>query len=279
MLARYSRPAMAAIWAPENRLRLWLEVELEALAAMAALGQVPKASAAAVRSAGRSPDRGDHRSRADRGDRDHHAPRRDRVLDPPRGGDRPRGALSASRHDLLGPARHRLRPPADPGGRPSARRSRSAAGRAPPPGVRAQGDALHRPLARHARRAHHLRPQARRLLRRVRAQPAPAAGGARGSRDLRDLRRGRDLRQCRPRGRGPGRGPARPRAGADLDPGHPARPPRRVLRHARHHRERRGAPGDRDPASPAQRGRRRRPSPSAAARRAARRCPTSAIPG
>jgi adenylosuccinate lyase len=51
MLARYSRPAMAAIWAPENRLRLWLEVELEALAAMAALGQVPKASATAVRSA------------------------------------------------------------------------------------------------------------------------------------------------------------------------------------------------------------------------------------
>jgi adenylosuccinate lyase len=51
MLARYSRPAMAAIWAPENRLRLWLEVELEALAAMAALGQVPKAAAEAVRSA------------------------------------------------------------------------------------------------------------------------------------------------------------------------------------------------------------------------------------
>ena len=51
MLARYSRPAMAAIWAPENRLRLWLEVELEALAALAALGQVPKAAADAVRSA------------------------------------------------------------------------------------------------------------------------------------------------------------------------------------------------------------------------------------
>jgi adenylosuccinate lyase len=51
MLARYSRPAMAAIWAPENRLRLWLEVELEALAAMAALGRVPKAAAEAVRSA------------------------------------------------------------------------------------------------------------------------------------------------------------------------------------------------------------------------------------
>ncbi|MCE3247584.1 MAG: adenylosuccinate lyase [Geminicoccaceae bacterium] len=51
MLARYSRPAMAAIWAPENRLRLWLEVELEALAALAGLGEVPKAAADAVRSA------------------------------------------------------------------------------------------------------------------------------------------------------------------------------------------------------------------------------------
>src|SRR5918994_4944373 len=51
MLARYSRPAMAAIWAPENRLRLWLEIELEALEAMAGLGQVPQAAAAAVRGA------------------------------------------------------------------------------------------------------------------------------------------------------------------------------------------------------------------------------------
>jgi len=51
MLARYSRPEMAAIWAPENRLRLWLEIELEALEAMAGLGQVPQAAAAAVRAA------------------------------------------------------------------------------------------------------------------------------------------------------------------------------------------------------------------------------------
>jgi adenylosuccinate lyase len=42
---------MAAIWAPENRLRLWLEVELCALEAMAELGQVPQADAATVRAA------------------------------------------------------------------------------------------------------------------------------------------------------------------------------------------------------------------------------------
>ena len=64
MLARYSRPAMAAIWAPENRLRLSLEVELEALAALAALGQVPKAAVDAVCSGRRGARRGDHRSGA-----------------------------------------------------------------------------------------------------------------------------------------------------------------------------------------------------------------------
>jgi adenylosuccinate lyase len=51
MIPRYSRPQMAAIWAPENRLRLWLEVELNALEAMAGLGRVPAADAAAVRAA------------------------------------------------------------------------------------------------------------------------------------------------------------------------------------------------------------------------------------
>ena len=51
MLPRYSRPQMAAIWAPENRLRLWLEVELAALEAMAGLGRVPAAAAGAVRAA------------------------------------------------------------------------------------------------------------------------------------------------------------------------------------------------------------------------------------
>ncbi len=49
MIPRYSRPQMAAIWAPENRLRLWLEVELCALEAMARLGRVPAAAAGAVR--------------------------------------------------------------------------------------------------------------------------------------------------------------------------------------------------------------------------------------
>jgi adenylosuccinate lyase len=48
MIPRYSRPAMAAIWAPENRFRIWFEIEAHACDAQAALGIVPAAAAAAV---------------------------------------------------------------------------------------------------------------------------------------------------------------------------------------------------------------------------------------
>jgi adenylosuccinate lyase len=48
MIPRYSRPAMAAIWEPENRFRIWFEIEAHALDAMAELGVVPKEAAKAV---------------------------------------------------------------------------------------------------------------------------------------------------------------------------------------------------------------------------------------
>jgi adenylosuccinate lyase len=48
MIARYSRPRMSAIWAPETRFRIWFEIEAHALDAMAELGIVPKEAAAAV---------------------------------------------------------------------------------------------------------------------------------------------------------------------------------------------------------------------------------------
>ncbi|MCS6878875.1 MAG: adenylosuccinate lyase [Geminicoccaceae bacterium] len=41
MIPRYSRPEMAAIFAPERKFALWLEVELAAAEAMAELGLVP----------------------------------------------------------------------------------------------------------------------------------------------------------------------------------------------------------------------------------------------
>ena len=53
MIPRYSRPQMAAIWAPANRFRIWFEIEAHACDAMAAAGVIPKAAAAAIWAGGR----------------------------------------------------------------------------------------------------------------------------------------------------------------------------------------------------------------------------------
>ncbi len=52
MIPRYSRPAMAAIWSPETRFRVWFEIEAHALDAMAELGLAPKSAARTVREKG-----------------------------------------------------------------------------------------------------------------------------------------------------------------------------------------------------------------------------------
>jgi adenylosuccinate lyase len=49
VIARYSLPEMAALFTDEARLERWLEVELLAVEARAALGEIPAAAAAAVR--------------------------------------------------------------------------------------------------------------------------------------------------------------------------------------------------------------------------------------
>lgn len=49
MIERYTRPAMGRIWSEENKYRKWLDVELAATDALAAMGQVPPAAAAALR--------------------------------------------------------------------------------------------------------------------------------------------------------------------------------------------------------------------------------------
>ncbi len=41
MVPRYSRPEMTAIWAPENRYRIWFEVEALAAEGMARVGAIP----------------------------------------------------------------------------------------------------------------------------------------------------------------------------------------------------------------------------------------------
>jgi adenylosuccinate lyase len=52
MIPRYSRPAMTRIWSPENRYRIWLEIEAHACDAQAALGAIPESAARAVRERG-----------------------------------------------------------------------------------------------------------------------------------------------------------------------------------------------------------------------------------
>jgi adenylosuccinate lyase len=49
VIARYSRPAMAAVWSEEGKLARWLEVELAATEAWADLGVVPAEAARALR--------------------------------------------------------------------------------------------------------------------------------------------------------------------------------------------------------------------------------------
>ena len=52
MVPRYSRPEMDAIWAPENRYRIWFEIEALSAEAMARIGAIPETSARAIREKG-----------------------------------------------------------------------------------------------------------------------------------------------------------------------------------------------------------------------------------
>ncbi len=52
MVPRYTRPEMAAIWAPVNRYRLWFAIEAAAADGMAALGAIPAEAALAIRAKG-----------------------------------------------------------------------------------------------------------------------------------------------------------------------------------------------------------------------------------
>ena len=48
MIARYSRPEMAAVWSPETRFRIWFEIEAYACEALAEIGVIPKEAAKAI---------------------------------------------------------------------------------------------------------------------------------------------------------------------------------------------------------------------------------------
>ncbi|MFL5238973.1 MAG: adenylosuccinate lyase [Rhizomicrobium sp.] len=53
MIPRYARPDMTAIWSPEEKFRIWFEIEAHAADAMAELGIIPKDAAAKVWEKGR----------------------------------------------------------------------------------------------------------------------------------------------------------------------------------------------------------------------------------
>lgn len=48
MVPRYSRPAMTAIWAAENRFRIWWDIEVFAAEAMGEIGMIPQDDAAKI---------------------------------------------------------------------------------------------------------------------------------------------------------------------------------------------------------------------------------------
>ena len=52
MVPRYTRPVMAAIWSPENRYRIWFEIEALACEAMAEAGAIPAEAARTIRERG-----------------------------------------------------------------------------------------------------------------------------------------------------------------------------------------------------------------------------------
>jgi adenylosuccinate lyase len=55
MIERYSRPEMSAIWAPQNRFRIWFEIEAHAADALVKAGIVPERAAKAIRAKGKGP--------------------------------------------------------------------------------------------------------------------------------------------------------------------------------------------------------------------------------
>jgi len=52
MVPRYSRPEMAAIWAPKHRYRIWFEIEALAAEGMVRIGAIPESAARNIRERG-----------------------------------------------------------------------------------------------------------------------------------------------------------------------------------------------------------------------------------
>ena len=273
MIPRYSRPEMAAIWSPETRFRIWFEIEAHAADAMAELGIVPKAAAKKVWEKGRKATfdiaRIDEIEREVKHDVIAFLTHLSEIVGPE--ARFVHSGMTSSRR-----ARHLLQRATGARRRHPDRRRRSGAQGAQAPRLRVQADADGRSLPWHPRGADHVRAEARLCVRRVLARQGAAGRRAGRGRHLRDLGRGRHLRAGRPARRGACRQGDGTGGRAGVHPDHPARPSRHVFRHARRGRLLRRAAVDRDPPSAAHRGARGRGVFLARARRARRRCRTSA---
>ena len=179
MVPRYTRPEMAAIWAPENRFRIWFEIEAAAAEAMAALGTIPAEAARVIRERGAPALAAIGPADLARIDAIEQETRHDVIAFltwlaekiGPESRFVHQGMTSSDVLDTclsvqLTQAADLLLADLD-----------ARARRAEAPRPRAQGDAHHRPQPRHPCRAHHVRGQARRALCRVRPQPRPARAG------------------------------------------------------------------------------------------------------
>ena len=141
MIPRYSPADMAALFSDTARFALWLEVELLATEAQAALGVVPGGGRGDLPGQGAGGRRRLRRRRARA--REGHRPRRGRLRRRRAGPHRRAGGLvHPLRADVLGRGGHRAVRHADQGGRPAADRSRCVRGR--PEGARARAAAASR---------------------------------------------------------------------------------------------------------------------------------------
>jgi adenylosuccinate lyase len=120
MIPRYSRPEMVKIWEPENKFRIWFEIEAHACDAQAELGVIPKEAAQAVWKRGKW-----EIARIDEIERETHHDVIAFLTNL---------AEHVGDHDLVGRAGHLPLGAAHPGHRHPARRPRQSAGRAGAPG-------------------------------------------------------------------------------------------------------------------------------------------------
>ena len=172
MLPRYTRPQMAAIWAPENRFRIWFEIEAHACDAMAATRDHPQGRrqgdlGGRQESDGRAAGRSQGQRREDRRHRARDQARRHRLPDLAGRVHRPAVALRAPGHDLVGRARHQLL-------RPAHRGRRHPAGRRRPPARRAQEGALQHKDTLTIGRSHGIHAEPTTFG--VKSRPAPSRG-------------------------------------------------------------------------------------------------------